>query len=157
MIEISLPGRELTLSIAHLMLDVNGTLTIDGKLIPGVKERIHSLKDKVQIHLLTADTFGRGAEVAEELGTRFKKVDARQGGLDKRNFLLQLGKDNVCAIGNGYNDIYMIKEAALGIAVAGREGCSVEAVKNADILVNDINDALDLFLKSKRLVATLRA
>ncbi len=157
MIEINLPGRNISLQIYDLMLDVNGTLTVDGYLIPGVKERIQRLREKVEIHLLTADTFGRGAEVAAELGTHFKKVDVEQGGLDKNDFLLKLGKEKVAAIGNGYNDIYMIKKAALGIAVIGKEGCSVEAIRNADIVVNDINDALDLFINPKRLVATLRA
>lgn len=157
MIEISLPGRDLEIKIHHLMLDVNGTLTVDGQLIPGVKERIELLKEHVEIYLLTADTFGKGAEAAAELGTNFKRVDADEGGFDKRFFLLDLGKENVAAIGNGYNDIYMLKEAALGIAVIGAEGCSVEAVKRADIVVNNINDGLDLLLNPKRIVATLRA
>lgn len=157
MIAISLPGRGLTLEIFHLLLDVNGTLTVDGGLIPGVKERIELLKDKLVVHLLTADTFGRGAEAAAELGTRFKRVDPNQGGLDKKGFLIELGKEKVAAIGNGYNDIYMLEDAALGIAVIGREGCSAEAIKRADIVVNNINDALDLLLNTKRIVATLRA
>lgn len=157
MIEINLPGRDLILEIAHLILDVNGTLTVDGRLIPGVKERIELLKDKVDIHLLTADTFGRGAQTAAELGTGFERVSDYEGGLDKKSYLLNLGKDSICAIGNGYNDFYMLDEAALGIAVIGKEGCSVEALKRADIVVNDINDALDLLIKPKRLTATLRA
>lgn len=157
MIDLSLPGRDLELKIRHLMLDVNGTLTVDGLLIPGVKERIELLKEHLEIYLLTADTFGRGAEVAAELGTKFERVNTYEGGLDKRYFLLNLGKENVAAIGNGYNDIYMLEEAILGIAVIGQEGCSVEAIRRADIVVNDINDALDLLLNPKRLVATLRA
>lgn len=157
MIKISLPGRNLTLEISHLMLDVNGTVTVDGGLIPGVKERIELLKDNVAIHLLTADTFGRGAEVAAELRTQFKRVSSCEGGLDKKDFLIELGKEKVVAIGNGYNDIYMLDEACLGIAVIGREGCSAEAIKRADIVVNNINDALDLLLNTKRLIATLRA
>lgn len=157
MIEISLPGRNLTLEISHLMLDVNGTLTVGGGLIPGVEERIELLKDKIAIYLLTADTFGRGAEVAAELGAQLTRVSSCEGGLDKKDFLIKLGKEKVVAIGNGYNDMYMLDEAYLGIAVIGREGCSIEALKRADIVVNDINDALDLLLNTKRLIATLRA
>jgi soluble P-type ATPase len=48
-----------------------------------------------------------------------------------------------------------LKEAGLGIAVLGDEGMSVSAMKNADIVVKSIFDALDLFLKPKRLLATL--
>jgi soluble P-type ATPase len=49
-----------------------------------------------------------------------------------------------------------LKEAALGIAVLGDEGLSVSAMQNADLVVKNISDALDLFLKPKRLTATLR-
>jgi len=155
MIEIALPGRNI--KIFYLMLDVNGTLTVDGQLIPGVMERIEQLKEHLEIYLLTADTFGRGAQVADELGTIFERVSALEDGLDKKAFLLNLGGEKVAAIGNGYNDIYMLEEAALGIAVIGREGCSTEAIKRSDIVVNNINDALELLLNTKRIVATLRA
>jgi len=73
------------------------------------------------------------------------------------NYLAQLSKEHTAAIGNGYNDIYMLDEAALGIAVIGSEGCSVRALEKADIVTNAINDALDLLLNPKRIVATLRA
>jgi soluble P-type ATPase len=59
-------------------------------------------------------------------------------------------------IGNGGNDQLILKEAGLGIAILGDEGISVTAMKNADILVKTISDALDLLLKPKRLIATLR-
>jgi len=157
LIELTLPGRNLVLELHHLMLDLNGTLTVDGQLIPGVKERIKNLKDKLDVHLLTADTLGRGAEAAAELGTKLNRVDADRGNQDKKEYLLKLGKENTVAVGNGYNDVHMLEEAVLGIAVIGKEGCSVEAVRRADIVVNDINDALDLLLRPKRLIATLRA
>lgn len=157
MIQLALPGRNMELKIQHLIVDLNGTLTVDGQLILGVQERIEHLKEKLDLHLLTADTFGRGAEVAAELGIQISKVSANQGGLDKKEYLFKLGKENTAAIGNGYIDFYMLEEAALGIAVVGREGCSVEAIRRADIVVNNINDALDLLLNPKRLVATLRA
>lgn len=157
MIEIVIPGRDAKLSIDHLLLDINGTLTVDGHLIPGVKERIARLKQIVEVHLLTADTYGMGTEVATALGCRLELVDPNQGGLDKVNYLAQLSKEHTAAIGNGYNDIYMLDEAALGIAVIGSEGCSVRALEKADIVTNAINDALDLLLNPKRIVATLRA
>ena len=45
MIEVSLPGRQTTLQLKNLLLDLNGTLTVDGKLISGVKERVELLKE----------------------------------------------------------------------------------------------------------------
>ncbi|MBE0447689.1 MAG: HAD hydrolase family protein, partial [Actinobacteria bacterium] len=60
------------------------------------------------------------------------------------------------AIGNGSNDVEMLKKAKLGIAVIGREGCACDALKAADIVMNSSADALDLLINSNRLIATLR-
>jgi soluble P-type ATPase len=60
------------------------------------------------------------------------------------------------AIGNGSNDQRILKEAGLGIAVLGAEGLSASALKQADLFVKDVSDAIDLFTKPKRLIATLR-
>jgi len=60
MIELTIPGRE-PLQIQHLVTDVNGTLAVDGILIDGLAKRITSLRDRLEIHLLTADTYGQQA------------------------------------------------------------------------------------------------
>ena len=60
------------------------------------------------------------------------------------------------AIGNGSNDVLMLKEAALGIGVIGEEGCSKEILKEADFIVKNITDALSALLHPERIVATLR-
>ena len=43
----------MPLKVHHLLLDVNGTLSVDGQLIPGIKERIETLQEKLIIYLLT--------------------------------------------------------------------------------------------------------
>jgi hypothetical protein len=63
----------------------------------------------------------------------------------------------VVAIGNGSNDVPMLKEGVVGICVVGPEGASTAALLGADVVVTDIRDALGLLLKPQRLVATLRA
>jgi len=50
----------------------------------------------------------------------------------------------------------MVGEPALGIAVVGPEGAAGAAVGAADVVVTDIRTALDLLLRPRRLVATLR-
>lgn len=75
---------------------------------------------------------------------------------EKFEFLKTLDLESTVAIGNGSNDQLILKEAALGISVLGEEGVSVSAMKNADIVVKNILNALDLFMKPKRLIATLR-
>jgi len=78
--------------------------------------------------------------------------DSKRGKLD---FLKTLNLEMTVAIGNGSNDQLILKEAALGIAVLGDEGVSASAMKSADIVVKNIQNALDLFLKPKRLITTL--
>jgi P-type E1-E2 ATPase len=68
----------------------------------------------------------------------------------------ELGPEKIVAIGNGANDAAMLKEAALGIAVMGEEGCSTALIKEADLVVTDIMKALGLIEHPERLVATLR-
>jgi len=65
--------------------------------------------------------------------------------------------DNVCAIGNGYNDIPMFDVAELAIAVLEEEGMCASLLLHADVLVKSIADGLDLLLKPDRLRATLRS
>jgi soluble P-type ATPase len=155
-IELAVPGwRELRLE--HLVLDVNGTLALDGFLLPGVAERLAALRGALTIHLLSADTHGRLDEAARELGvtgTRLRRDEPEPS--QKAAHLRRLGPASVVAIGNGHNDVEMLREAALGIAVLGPEGTAVEAVISAHVLAASILDALDLLLFPKRLIATLR-
>jgi soluble P-type ATPase len=58
MIEIKIPGYK-TLQLKHLVLDHNGTLAVDGILVAGVKESLDRLSADMEIHVLTADTFGK--------------------------------------------------------------------------------------------------
>lgn len=156
MIDLSIPGRNINLELHNLLLDMNGTLTTDGVLIPGVKEKLELLKTHLNMYMLTADTHGSGAAVAEDLNIEIFKVSGETGGQDKLDFLNTLGAENTVAIGNGYNDALMLEHAALAITVLGEEGCAVHALKRADIVVGDINDALALLLNPIRIIATLR-
>lgn len=121
MIDLVIPGRD-ALQLHHLILDMNGTLTTDGLLIEGVAERLEQLKSKLNIYLLTADTFGTGAQVAEQLGIELITVSADNGGRDKGDFAAAIEPSGVITIGNGYNDQDMFKQAQLSIAVIGQEG-----------------------------------
>ena len=46
MLHIDVPGWK-TLRLAHLFLDYNGTLALDGRILPGVAERLPSLERAV--------------------------------------------------------------------------------------------------------------
>lgn len=153
MIEIAIPGGR-SLAIAHLVLDVNGTLALDGALLPGVKPRLEALRQQVQVHLLTADTHGKQAAVDAELGLQATII--RHGAAEKGAYVLGLGGEQVAAVGNGANDLVMFNAASLRIAVLGPEGLAAPLVAAADVLVRDIADGLDLLLYPSRLIATLR-
>lgn len=157
MIKISIPGREITLVLENLLLDLNGTLAVDGILLDGVKDRIEVLKDKLKIYILTADTYGAGRDIARQLDLELLKVSPEDGGQDKLDILNTLQAENSVAVGNGYNDRLMLANAGLSVIVMQSEGCSIEALQAADIAVKSINDALDLLINPLRIVATLRA
>ncbi|GAV22131.1 HAD family hydrolase [Carboxydothermus pertinax] len=155
MLTVEIPGR-FTLNLAYLVLDYNGTIAVDGKLLPGVGELLVELNKFLKIYVLTRDTFGK---VREELAL-FPFVEliivGEPGAQEKRKFLEKLGAEKTVAIGNGYNDRLMLKEAALGILVIEEEGASIEALLSADIIVKSPIDALKLLTNKGRMVATLR-
>ncbi len=166
MLTVEIPGYD-RLILEHLVLDLNGTLALDGEVLPGVAERLAALSHHLQIHLLTADTRGRGAATAAALGISLHRLTPLTvlesptcwGGdeaAQKRAFVESLGAEKVVAVGNGANDAEMLAVAALGIAVLGPEGLARTAWQNADLVVPDIGAALDLLLHPQRLVATLR-
>jgi soluble P-type ATPase len=155
MIEINIPGWG-DMEIENIVLDLNGTIATDGIIPPEVKEKIGSLADHVKIYILTADTQETATKETKDMNVELLKVTEGDSIQGKFEFLKTLDLERTVAVGNGSNDQLILKEASLGIAVLGKEGLSVLVIKNADIVVKDISDALDLFLKPKRLVATLR-
>ena len=106
--------------------------------------------------MVTADTHGTAAQKLAGYACALHIIGEAAQDQAKLTFIQQLGTQKVVAIGNGRNDRLMLQQAALGIAVLQAEGCALEALQAADIVVRDINDALDLLLKPLRLKATLR-
>jgi len=156
MLELSIPGLgEYRLS--HLVLDVNGTLACDGALLPEVAEKLGPIRDVLNVHLLSSDTHGRLDAIAQQLGVPASRVRMGQPEAEqKAAFVRQLNASSVVAIGNGANDVGMLKEAAIGIIILGPEGLAVDALTASDVAVGSIADALDLLIHPKRLTATLR-
>jgi soluble P-type ATPase len=155
MINIDIPGWG-NIEIENIVLDLNGTIATDGKIPSEVKEKINSLSKKTKVYILTADTQGTASVEISDMEVELVKVSEKDSAEVKLRVLESLDPTSTVAIGNGNNDHLILKEAALGIAVLGDEGISVSTMKNADIVVKNISDALDLFLKPKRLIATLR-
>jgi soluble P-type ATPase len=155
MIELNIPGRG-KLTLEHLVMDVNGTMAVDGILMEGVLERIGALRDRLSVHLLTADTHGGQAVIDHQLNLQAVRIQPGNEAEQKAAYIRQLGAEHAVAIGQGANDAGMLRTAALGICVMSIEGLAVEAFYAADLIMPDILCALDLFDKPKRLTASLR-
>ena len=155
MIEIAVPGHK-TLKLKYIVLDYNGTMAVDGRLIDGVKERLAELSDKLAIHVLTADTFGKVRSALEGFEAELSILPLEKQDVGKLNYIQKLGAEFAVCIGNGRNDRLMIATAALGITVVQEEGAAFETLKAADVVCTGIVPALELLLNPLRLVATLR-
>ncbi|HAR39396.1 MAG: ATPase P [Bacteroidetes bacterium GWD2_45_23] len=155
MITIETPGIK-KLEAEHLVLDYNGTLAIDGKLIPGIRPLLEKLSNQIKIHILTADTFGTSKQELAEINCELEIIHDEMQDVHKEIYVDHLEREKVIAIGNGANDALMLAAAGLGILVIQKEGASVKALMNADIVCNTIVDALELLTNPLRIVATLR-
>lgn len=153
-IVVSVPGGT-DLRLDNLLLDVNGTLTDRGQLIDGVQPRIDRLRSALDIHLLSADTFGTLDAIADQLGGPL--VTRISSGQEKAAYAERLGAAGCAAVGNGANDHLMLSTAALGIAIIGPEGASARTLVAADVVTTTVAAALDLLLEPETLTATLRS
>lgn len=155
MLEIDIPGFGLV-RLEHLVSDFTGTLSFDGKLLPGVKSRLNKIAKFLKVHILTADTFGKARQELEGVNCVMHILTGESHDIQKEEYVSKLGAENVVAFGNGNNDRRMLKSARLGIAVSLGEGCAVDALMSANIFVTSAKDGLDLLLNPKRCKATLR-
>ncbi len=155
MLEIDIPGFG-SVKLKHLVSDFTGTLSVSGKLLPGVKERLNKIADFLTIHILTSDTFGRAKSELSDVRCKAHILKGGYHDLQKEEYVGNLGAASVVAFGNGNNDRKMLRVARLGIAVTEGEGCSIDTLMAADIHVTSIKAGFDLLLNPKRCKATLR-
>jgi len=155
MVEMDIPGFG-PVRLERLVFDFTGTLSLDGRLLPGIRERLKRISEILKVHILTADTFGKAEIELTGLDCALQLLKGNHHDVQKKEYVKHLGADRVIAIGNGSNDRLMLKAAKIGIAVTEGEGCSVEALMNAKIHVSSAVNALDLVLNPLRLKATLR-
>lgn len=155
MIELNIPGRG-TLQLEHLVCDVNGTLALDGQLLERMPRLLTNLRDRLTLHLLTADTRGQQHLIDQQLNIKAVRVLSGNEAEQKAQYIHDLGAEYVVAIGQGANDAAMLQAAALGVCVLSIEGAAIDTLLAADLVVPDIYAALDLLDKPLRLISTLR-
>lgn len=155
MIHVDIPGWG-PVALAHLVLDYNGTLAVDGALRDGVAERLTRLADDLTVHVLTADTFGKVRQGMRHVPCTVTILPVERQDQGKLDYVRRLGPEATCAMGNGRNDRRMLEAAALGVAVVLAEGAATASLTAADVVCGSIGDALDLLSHPLRLTATLR-
>jgi soluble P-type ATPase len=155
MIKLNIPGFG-KLSLRYAVFDYNGTLACDGELLPGVHDSLLKLKNLLDVHVLTADTFDRVKKNLQSFSLNLHILQSGEEDKQKADYVKSLGADKVVTFGNGNNDYLMFKSAALSIVILESEGCTARTLSVSDIVVKDILNGMDLFLNPLRLKATLR-
>lgn len=155
MLTINIPGSH-ELALEGVVFDMNGTLTIDGTLAEGDRKLLELLAERLNVYVLTADTFGTAAITFADLPLELHRLEKQDGFLEKKAFIDSLGSLSHAAVGNGYNDHLMLRSAAIGVCVLGDEGAHPLSLSCADLVVSSTRDALELFLNPRRLIAGLR-
>jgi soluble P-type ATPase len=153
---VDIPGYG-TVTLEHVVMDYNGTLAVDGRLVEGVKASLKRLSETLNLHVITADTFGIAAEGLKGVNCTLKVLAGNDHAAEKRDFVTALGAQKTISIGNGRNDRMMLSASAIGIAVMIEEGLAVEALMAADIVCPSILAATGLLENPLRLKATLRS
>lgn len=155
MIEIHVPGLK-PYEITHVVVDYNGTIAVDGKIPMDLKPLLTKLKQLVPITVLTADTHGTAKVQCEPLGLTVRTFPQENAAACKKEIVEELGADNVACLGNGFNDIPMFKTARLSIGVLDVEGMCGALLPHATILCRSAEEAVQLLLNPKRVIADLR-
>lgn len=155
MIQIQIPGwKELTLH--HLVLDYNGTIAVDGRLLQSIRPLLSHLASQLTIHVLTSDTRGTARRELAGLPVILETFEGDAASIAKEAVVNRLGADSCVCIGNGRNDTRMFQAAALAIAVLEEEGTCASLIPHAHMLVRSSQDALRLLFDPQRLIAGLR-
>lgn len=145
-----------TVALKHIVLDYNGTIAKDGLLKSDVKCLLPQLCERYRVHVITADTFGSVHKQVADFDVTVKVLKSSDHTKEKADFIKTLDAKHCAAVGNGNNDALMLEAAAIGIALVGDEGCSTATLLKSDLFCQSIEDALELFIETKRLIATLR-
>jgi len=157
MLKLSIPGFNDNISIHHLVLDFNGTLALDGKLIKGLKKPLKLISELMQVHVFTGDTHGTAREELKDIPCKITLLPKTNQAEEKEKHIKKLKPNTVISIGNGRNDRFMLKLSAIGIVLIQKEGGAAETIMAADVVCPDIHTALELVLNPLRLTATLRS
>ncbi|QOR61250.1 HAD family hydrolase [Sulfurovum sp. ST-21] len=142
--------------IKNILFDYNGTLAKNGKVGKKRRSLLQKICKQYNVYVITADTFGSVHEELKDFDLEVVVLTSDNHTKEKEIFLKSLDRERTIALGNGNNDVDMLKSAVISIAILGDEGCAKETLLASDIVCKSIIDAMGLLLYPKRLTATLR-
>jgi soluble P-type ATPase len=158
-ISIDIPGFGLR-HIHAVLTDYTGTLSRGGRLTEGVRELLLHLSEIVEIHVITADTFGIAEAELKGIPITFHRLNGERQDMQKQKYGKQVGLKHCAALGNGNNDRLLLKaareEGGIAIAVDNGEGCAIDALSNSNLFVVGAVNALNLLVEPRGCKATLR-
>ena len=137
-----------------LVLDLNGTLTVRGKVPYGVWWRLRRLRRRgFEVLLITGNQRHNAAFIAHHLGITFLEAhNAHEKDLAVR----RLKHKGLVAVGNARIDIPTFKHAKIAIATLQDEGIHPDILAHVDIVVPSITAALDVLLDKDTFSATMK-
>ena len=140
--------------INTIILDLNGTLSVNGQISDDAKRLITELKTKgVEVVLFTGNQRGTADRLCSELGITFQKCkNSQEKAADSKKF----PKETTAAIGNARIDIGTFENAIVSIATLQAEGIHTGILAHVDIVVPSIENALELFLDADSFASTMK-
>jgi soluble P-type ATPase len=122
-IAFSIPGYG-DRKIQIFVTDYTGTLACG--LVSEVQERLHHLRDVLNLRVITADSFGAADEELLGIVTPYRLREARHD-VEKEQYVKGFDAEHVVAFGNGNNDRFMLRAVKNGggiaVAIDNGEGC----------------------------------
>jgi len=92
MIIVDIPGYQ-QLNLSQLVLDYNGTLAVDGNLVPGAGRLLMRLSRDMDIHVITADTFGQVRRCMAEIPCSVSVLPPGKQDQAKLDYVTRLGAE----------------------------------------------------------------
>jgi soluble P-type ATPase len=121
-LKLVIPGRKRrSIKLTKLVLDLNGTLTVDGIINANTIFLLKKVAVFLEVHIITADTLGLAVKIQRPLNLKVHVIRGKHTSAAKAYYIQKLGQREIIAIGNGVNDTAMLGKAAIGIAVLGPE------------------------------------
>jgi soluble P-type ATPase len=142
------------IEINTIVLDLNGTLAVYGKVSKKIRKLIKKLKElNYRIVLLSGDVRGNAKKISKELDIELIVARSYE---EKENAMDLIDSETCASIGNARIDIGTFRKSKIAIATLQNEGIHAEIIQYVDIIVPSIEDALYLFIDKDSLYGTMR-